>query len=148
MTSRPLISPWWPCAFTYFFGSCRSLCFASLASQNRTFGESLGDDFHIWEAEWDENRITVSLDGVHYFSRAIDPATMEEFRRDFFLIFQHADGDRIEVLDLNDKYQAMARVLKRASMPKKDFTKLLKRDRKARKRRQLKLKSPNRRMRK
>jgi serine protease SohB len=46
---------------------------------------------------------------------------------------QQADGDRIEVLDLKAKYRDMARVLKRASLPKKDFIKSLKRDRKARK---------------
>lgn len=48
---------------------------------------------------------------------------------------QHADGDRIEVIDLNGKYRDMARVLKRASLPRKDFIRGLKRDRKARKRR-------------
>ena len=47
----------------------------------------------------------------------------------------HADGDRIEIIDLNDKYREMARSLKQASMPKKAFTKMLKRDRKARKQR-------------
>ena len=46
-----------------------------------------------------------------------------------------ADGDRLEVIDLNGKYRDMARVLKRASLPKKAFLKALKRDRKARTRR-------------
>ncbi len=32
------------------------------------------------------------MDGVQYFERAIDPATMEEFRRDFFLILNVAMG--------------------------------------------------------
>lgn len=45
------------------------------------------------------------------------------------------DGDRLEVTDLNAKYQGLARALKRASMPKKAFVKALKTDRKARKRR-------------
>ncbi|MCG6860861.1 MAG: protease SohB, partial [Chromatiaceae bacterium] len=44
-----------------------------------------------------------------------------------------ADGDRLEVIDLNGKYRDMARTLKRASLPKKAFLKALKRDRKARK---------------
>jgi serine protease SohB len=47
---------------------------------------------------------------------------------------QQTDGDRIEVIDLNGKYRDMARILKRASLPKKAFIKALKRDRKARKR--------------
>lgn len=49
---------------------------------------------------------------------------------------QRVDGDRIEVTYLNGKYRDMARVLKRASLPKKDFIRTLKRDRKARKRRE------------
>lgn len=49
---------------------------------------------------------------------------------------QHADGDRIQVVDLNGKYRDMARVLKRAFLPRKDFIRGLKRDRKARKRRE------------
>jgi len=46
-----------------------------------------------------------------------------------------AYGDRLEVIDLNDKYRNMARTLKRASLPRKAFVKALKRDRKAQKRR-------------
>lgn len=49
---------------------------------------------------------------------------------------QRVDGDRIEVADLNGKYRDMARVLKKASLPNKDFIRTLKRDRKARKRRE------------
>jgi serine protease SohB len=48
----------------------------------------------------------------------------------------HGEGDRLEVVDLNEKYRGMARQLKRASMPKKAFLKLLKSDRKADKRRE------------
>lgn len=48
---------------------------------------------------------------------------------------QHIDGDRIEVTDLNGKYRDMAHVLKRASLPRKEFMRALKRDRKARRRR-------------
>lgn len=46
----------------------------------------------------------------------------------------HADGDRIEVTDLNDKYRSMAQVLRRASLPKKAVVKALKEERKTRKR--------------
>ena len=40
------------------------------------------------------------------------------------------DGDRLEVVDINTRYRDMARHLKRASMPKKAFLKLLKSDKK------------------
>lgn len=49
---------------------------------------------------------------------------------------QQAHGNRIEVIDLNARYRDMARALKRAALPKKDFLKSLKRDRKARKKRE------------
>ncbi|MBT8135802.1 MAG: family 16 glycosylhydrolase [Gammaproteobacteria bacterium] len=61
-------------------------------SQNRDTGSSLGDDFHIFEAEWTEDRIIGKIDGATYFSRAIDPSNMEEFRREFFLILNVAMG--------------------------------------------------------
>ena len=53
---------------------------------------SLGDDFHIFEAEWDETRMIGKVDGVVHFNQAIDPATMEEFLREHFLIFNVAMG--------------------------------------------------------
>jgi serine protease SohB len=43
------------------------------------------------------------------------------------------DGDRLEVVDLNEKYRDMARALQRASLPKKAIRKLTKSDRKAEK---------------
>ena len=61
-------------------------------TQNRSFANSLGDDFHIFEADWDENRIVGKIDGITYFTRAIDPATMEEFLEEFFMIFNVAMG--------------------------------------------------------
>ena len=56
------------------------------------------------------------------------------------------DGDRLEITDLNQKYREMARQLKRASMPRKAFLKLLKSDRKAEKRRQKDGSKPRRRV--
>ena len=47
----------------------------------------------------------------------------------------HLDGDHLDVTDLNDRYRSMARQLKRASMPKKAFLKIIKSDRKAQKKR-------------
>jgi len=43
---------------------------------------------------------------------------------------RHIDGDRLEVVDLNDKYRDMVRTLKRASLPKKVFHKALKSEKK------------------
>ncbi len=63
-----------------------------LDSQSRSFAESLGDDFHIFEADWDEQRIVGKIDGITYFTRTIDPATMEEFLNEFFLILNVAMG--------------------------------------------------------
>lgn len=63
-----------------------------LDTQHRTFTSSLGDDFHIWEVDWNEARVIGKIDGETYFSRQINPATMEEFLRDFFLIFNVAMG--------------------------------------------------------
>ncbi len=61
-------------------------------TQNREFPQSLGDDFHIFEADWDQNRIIGRIDGVTYFERTIDPGTMEEFLREFFMILNVAMG--------------------------------------------------------
>ncbi len=61
-------------------------------SQYKTFDDSLGDDFHVFEAEWDENKIVGKIDGLFYFTKAIDPATMEEFLKEFYLILNVAMG--------------------------------------------------------
>jgi beta-glucanase (GH16 family) len=61
-------------------------------SQYKTFDESLGDDFHLFQAEWDENAIIGKIDGMVYFTKAINPATMEEFLKEFYLILNVAMG--------------------------------------------------------
>jgi len=61
-------------------------------TQSLTLGSSLGDDFHIFSAEWDENGITGKIDGIPYFNSPINPATMAEFLEEFFLIFNVAIG--------------------------------------------------------
>ena len=63
-----------------------------LDTQQKSFAESLGNDFHIWEVDWNEAGVTGKIDGETYFTRAIDPATMEEFLGEFFLIFNVAMG--------------------------------------------------------
>ncbi|MEL7450010.1 MAG: family 16 glycosylhydrolase [Pseudomonadota bacterium] len=54
--------------------------------------EDLSLDFHVYSAEWDATRVVGKIDGVTYFVANIDPATMEEFRRRFFLILNVAMG--------------------------------------------------------
>ncbi|MFK7885283.1 MAG: family 16 glycosylhydrolase [Gammaproteobacteria bacterium] len=61
-------------------------------SQSREFPQALGDDFHIFEADWNGTQITGKMDGVDVFSRNIEAATMEEFLREFFLILNVAMG--------------------------------------------------------
>jgi len=61
-------------------------------TRDRAFDGSLGDDFHLFQAEWDENKIVGKIDGLIYFTKAIDPATMDEFLKEFFLILNVAMG--------------------------------------------------------
>jgi beta-glucanase (GH16 family) len=59
---------------------------------NLDLGFSLGDDFQIWEAEWSPEQIIFKINGLTYFTLPINPATMEEFLREFFLILNVAMG--------------------------------------------------------
>ncbi len=61
-------------------------------TQNLTVAESLGDDFHLFQAEWDEAKIVGKIDGITYFTKAIQPATMDEFLKEFYLILNVAMG--------------------------------------------------------
>jgi beta-glucanase (GH16 family) len=61
-------------------------------SQSRAFPYSLGDDFHVFEAEWDADGVTGKIDGIPYFNMAINPATMGEFLEEFFMILNVAIG--------------------------------------------------------
>jgi len=54
--------------------------------------ESLGDDFHIFSADWNEERIVGKIDGIPYFSLDINPDTMDEFLEEFFMILNVAIG--------------------------------------------------------
>jgi beta-glucanase (GH16 family) len=56
------------------------------------FPESLGDDFHVYSAVWDANGVVGSIDGQAFFNLAINPATMEEFLKAFFMILNVAIG--------------------------------------------------------
>jgi len=61
-------------------------------SQFRTFGESLGNNFHIFEAEWNAGQMIGKIDGITYYTRTIDPANMDEFLKEFFMILNVAMG--------------------------------------------------------
>ena len=62
-------------------------------SQNRTdLSASLGDDFHVFSAEWTADGIIGKIDGIQYFYLAINPATMDEFLAEFFMILNVAIG--------------------------------------------------------
>ncbi len=59
------------------------------------FSTSLGDDFHVFSAEWNEEAIVGKIDGIPYFYLAIDPATMSEFLEEFFMILNVAIGGNL-----------------------------------------------------
>lgn len=61
----------------------------------RVFDYSLGDDYHIFETEWDDQRIVGKIDGITYYVKLIDPDTMNEFLREFFLILNVAVGGNL-----------------------------------------------------
>jgi hypothetical protein len=58
----------------------------------KTFPYSLGDDFHVFSADWDANGVTGKIDNIPYFYLAIDPGRMDEFLKEFFLILNVAIG--------------------------------------------------------
>lgn len=62
---------------------------------NIQLNESLSADYHIFEVEWDEERIVGRIDNIAYFVKTIDPSTMDEFLRDFFLVFNVAVGGNL-----------------------------------------------------
>lgn len=61
-------------------------------AQYKKFDFAFSDDYHIFEADWDEDRIVGKIDGNAYFSFPIDPATREEFLSKFFMILNVAVG--------------------------------------------------------
>ena len=61
-------------------------------SKKKSFPYSLTKDYHIFEVDWDENRIIGKIDGQEYFVKSIDPTTMDEFLKDFFILLNVAVG--------------------------------------------------------
>ncbi len=50
------------------------------------------DAFHVFELEWDEDRIAWLVDGQEFASQPIASSEMAEFHRDFFLLLNIAVG--------------------------------------------------------
>mgnify|MGYP000299992326 CR=1 FL=1 len=64
----------------------------SCYTAHKTFEEPLTDDFHVYEVSWSERSIVGKIDGIVYFTQAIDPDSMEEFLKSYFLILNVAVG--------------------------------------------------------
>ena len=62
------------------------------SQQRADFSASLGDDFHVFSAEWTADGIVGKIDGIQYFYLSIDPGSMEEFLEEFFMILNIAIG--------------------------------------------------------
>ncbi len=62
---------------------------------SKEFDYPLTDDFHVYEVEWDAQRIVGKIDGITYMVKVIDPALMSEFFNDFFLILNLAVGGNL-----------------------------------------------------
>ncbi|MGC9362421.1 MAG: family 16 glycosylhydrolase, partial [Candidatus Syntrophosphaera sp.] len=63
--------------------------------QSKQLKESLSDDYHIYGLEWDEQRVIGTIDDIIYFVKVIDPGTMDEFLKEFFLIINVAVGGNL-----------------------------------------------------
>jgi beta-glucanase (GH16 family) len=61
-------------------------------SQYKTLPYSLGDDFHVFSAEWNVAGMVGKIDGIPFFNLPINPATMEEFLEEFYMILNVAIG--------------------------------------------------------
>lgn len=69
----------------------------SHASQGNTkrLGQILSNDYHTYEVEWDQQRVVGKIDGIIYFVKVLDPATMSEFLQEFFLVLNVAVGGNL-----------------------------------------------------
>ncbi|MBN2618020.1 MAG: glycoside hydrolase family 16 protein [Spirochaetales bacterium] len=54
-----------------------------------------GDEFHVYELEWSESNMSLIIDGVPYFSKDISDPSFNEFRADFYVIFNIAVGGNL-----------------------------------------------------
>ena len=71
---------------------CEFIPGRQLYEQTIKLDTALSDDYHVYEADWDENRIVGKIDGVAYFTKPIELDTEEEFLNRFFMILNVAIG--------------------------------------------------------
>ncbi|HNT52476.1 MAG TPA: glycoside hydrolase family 16 protein, partial [Candidatus Syntrophosphaera sp.] len=61
----------------------------------KRLGSPLSENYHVYEVEWDKQRIVGRIDNIIYFVKVIDPGTMDEFLKEFFLILNVAVGGNL-----------------------------------------------------
>ena len=59
------------------------------------FSESLADDYHIYEVEWNKEKIIWRVDGIDFYREYITDSNKSEFHNDFFIIFNVAVGGNL-----------------------------------------------------
>jgi beta-glucanase (GH16 family) len=57
-----------------------------------TFSEPLHEDFHIYEIEWDKEKVIWKVDGIDFYWEYITDPSKSEFHGAFFIIFNLAVG--------------------------------------------------------
>ena len=62
---------------------------------SKTAAEAWSDDFHIYELEWTDDLLIFRVDGSEVFTQVINPDTMEEFRKPYYLILNLAMGGNL-----------------------------------------------------
>ena len=63
--------------------------------QRKDFNNLLTDDFHIFDLEWDEQRIVGKIDEITYFVKIINTDTMTEFLNEYFILLNVAVGGNL-----------------------------------------------------
>ena len=58
-------------------------------------GQDWSSGFHIYELEWNADRIITRVDGIEVLNEPINPDSMEEFRNPFYLILNVAMGGNL-----------------------------------------------------
>lgn len=53
------------------------------------------DDYHVYEIEWDANLIVWRIDDVEFYSEDISNSKFNEFRKEFYLLFNIAVGGNL-----------------------------------------------------
>lgn len=62
---------------------------------SKRLGAPLSDAYHVYEVEWDEQRVVGRIDDLIYFVKVVDPSTMDEFLKEFFLVLNVAVGGNL-----------------------------------------------------